>query len=599
MIFSIHYNTVWGENLRLVSGDKSYRMKWNEGNVWTANIRTPLKTYHYELYHENDFRRRENGQHRLSGKGPVRDKWIDWPVVRGAGTAVPVFSLRSIDDFGIGDFRDLHALVDWAVLTGQKIIQLLPVNDTTRHGGWGDSYPYSPISVFALHPMYIRLQDIGVEEDEEFKREQAALNALPEIDYPRVFETKMKYIRRAWEKKGEEDARRAEFKKFSRDNDFWLKKYCAFCVMRDGVDESQSSFYRWVQFHLDRQLQQESSYARSKGVYFKGDLPIGVARDGADAYFLPEYFNLDKNTGVPPDFFSEDGQNWGFPSYNWDNMSHNGYLWWRKRLEKMSEYFSAYRIDHILGWFRIWEIPVEMKSGKAGKYNPALPYSRKELKERGLDADERLFIKDDRRKGYFHPMISPDFTGIDDGIRQRFEALHNDYFFRRNNEFWKKNAEKKMPALLGASDMLACGEDLGLVADSVYEVMDQYGILSLELPIMDKGRPWPRLSVCTTSTHDFAPLRCSRGGDLSPRECSDIIKGVLSSQSKLAILPLQDWLSMSGELRRKEAAEERINEPADSNHHWRWRFHLNLENLLEAEALNSEIKTMLSQSGRI
>jgi 4-alpha-glucanotransferase len=505
-----------------------------------------------------------------------------------------VFSLRTADDFGIGEFRDLRPLVDWAAATGQCIIQLLPVNDTTRKGLWQDSYPYSPVSTFALHPLYMRLQEIGVPVDKAFLKEQAELNALPELDYPKVFKAKMKRIRKAFEDHGAKDLATAACKRFIKDNAAWLPEYAEFCARRDGLEPEYDV---WMQYHLDRQFSEEVAYARSKDVHFKGDLPIGVSADSAEAYWHPELFNLDSSTGAPPDYFSTDGQNWGFPTYNWEEMAKDDYAWWKARLRKMSQYFDAFRIDHILGFFRIWEIPTEFKSGMMGHFNPALPYSLREIQDMGLPLDG-LFHPDPRHPGMYQPLIAPASAGLPQWQQERFGALYNDFFYHRHDEFWRRNAEHKLPELLGATGMLACGEDLGMVPDCVPGVMDHWRILSLKMRGMEQEGPWKELSVCATSSHDMETLRMQCKQDPTVAECRDALLEFLNSPSMLAIFPLQDWLSIDLKLRRKDRDEERINQPADPHHHWRFRIHFDLRDLAQAEAFTYEVRDLVKASGR-
>lgn len=620
--FSIQYDTRWGESLAVVLGGKKYPLYWSEGNVWRAEVTASaaaLSDYTYVLMEDGIVTRPEWTRHFLKVKAgtktlDVKDSWIecpfcgcdfprmhsradfDKPGFRGAGTVIPVFALRSEDDFGIGDFRDLRPLVDWAARTGQSIIQLLPVNDTTRQGGWDDSYPYAPVSSFALHPIYVRLQDLGIRETPAFRKAQRELNALAEIDYPRVFKAKMAYVRKAWKACGAKDTASAAFKRFCKDNSEWLPEYADFCARRDG---EETLFYEWLQFHLDRQFFEEAEYARSKGVSFKGDLPIGVSGDSADAFFHPELFNLDCSAGAPPDFFSADGQNWGFPTYNWEAMAADDYSWWKKRLCKMSRWFDAFRIDHILGFFRIWEIPQGCVSGKDGHFNPALSYPGEEIVSMGLPL-EGLFHEDPRRPGEFQPLISPDTSSLQPWQKDRYDALYVDFFYHRNDGFWRRNALRKLPELLGATGMLACGEDLGMVPDCVNGVMDHEAILSLEMPCMEKGRPWPRKSVCATSSHDMQTLRMQQPEDPSPAECKRILQGCLDSASMLAIFPLQDWLSLDGSLRRPDRDAERINEPANPHHHWRYRMHFCLSRLLSDDAIgfNADVEGMLKDSAR-
>ena len=623
--FRINYHTRWGESLCLVSRDVKHPMQWGEGDDWTVTLpectAEELKDYSYIVMEDGLIRRTEWSHHsaRIDGRrasAAITDSWNDCPFegcpfprahqaemfdrpgFRGAGTAVPVFSLRTAGDFGIGEFKDLKPLVDWAAATGQCIIQLLPVTDTTRRGEWKDSYPYSPVSSFALHPLYIHLQDLGIRETAAFRKEQAELNALPELDYPRVFKAKMAWIRKAFETRGAKDLSSVAYKKFYIENAYWLGEYSEFCARRDS---NETEYHAWIQYHLDRQFSEMVAYARSKGISFKGDLPIGVSGDSADAYWHPELFNLDSSTGAPPDFFSVDGQNWGFPTYNWEEMAKDDYAWWKSRLRHMSRYFDAFRIDHILGFFRIWEIPAGFKGGLLGHFNPALPYSAEEISAQGLPI-EGLFHEDPRKPGMYQPLISPDKSGLEPWQLDRFEALYTDFFYHRHDGFWRRNAEKKLPELLGATGMLACGEDLGMVPDCVPGVMEGESILSLEMADMDKGRPWPYLSVCATSSHDMSTLRMQSdekgNGDLPPWEVMRILWEHLDSAPMLAIFPLQDWVALDPVLRREDFRNERINQPADPDHHWRYRFHRNLEDLLTSPRFISSIKALLEDSRR-
>ena len=620
--FKIRYNTEWGEDLFLVAGDRKYPMKWGEGAIWSVSVPDfpvqDLEDYTYVVMRRACIERTEWRHHsrkvpKKSVEALFNDSWIDCPVkgcpfprehqapmfdtpgFRGAGTAVPVFSLRSAAGFGIGEFRDLHPLVDWAAVTGQRVIQILPINDTTRKGGWEDSYPYNPVSSFALNPMYIRLQEIGVKEDSAFSRKRNELNALPEIDYPAVFKAKTKYMRQAFAAKGEADMQSASYKQFCQDNAFWLDEYAAFCAERDA---DSPDFHRWIQFHLDRQLKEEVAYARSKGIALKGDLPIGVSAHSADARFHPQLFNLDSRAGAPPDFFSKEGQNWGFPTYNWEHMAADGYAWWKARLRKMAEYFDAFRIDHILGFFRIWEIPAAYSGGSMGHFNPALPYSADELAKAGLPEDPAIFLEDPHRKGWFHPRISPDTSSLDFQQKKNFDQMYWDFFYHRHEEFWKLNGQKKLPELLCATGMLACGEDLGMIPQCVHEVMDHEKILTLEMPQMEKGRPWPYLSVCATSSHDLETLRMQKEDDRTPLECAGILQENLNSVSMLAIFPIQDWLSIDASLRREDFMSERINYPANPQNHWKYRLHLNLEDLAQETEFTSKVAAMINDSNR-
>lgn len=350
---------------------------------------------------------------------------FDLPAWKAAGVAIPVFSLRSEQSFGVGDFGDLKKMIDWAVLTGQKVVQILPINDTTITHTWTDSYPYNSISIYAFHPMHIDLNQLEALEDagqrESFEQQRLKLNALPQVDYEAVNQYKLKYLHLLFQQMGETLLESTGFRQFFKENKHWLVPYSVFCYLRDKYGtpvfrnwpEHQvyheevisrmaeedtacrpiARFNYFLQYVLHIQLRAASEYARSKGVLLKGDIPIGISPNSVEAWTEPHYFNLNGQAGAPPDPFSETGQNWGFPTYNWDTMQQDGYKWWKKRFHKMAEYFDAYRIDHILGFFRIWEIPSHSVQGLLGQFAPALPMSAEEINHFGLFFRKEAFTK--------------------------------------------------------------------------------------------------------------------------------------------------------------------------------------------------------------
>ncbi|MDR0413875.1 MAG: 4-alpha-glucanotransferase [Prevotellaceae bacterium] len=342
---------------------------------------------------------------------------------RGAGVAVPVFALRSDSSYGVGQFSDLKLLADWTKKAGLSMIQALPINDTSSTLTWRDSYPYSGISVFALHPIYLDLTPLAAcltaRQAEHLKAEQAELNALPEVDYERVMTLKWKYIRIAYRKEKSAIFAGKEYQEFFAQRKSWLQPYAAFCYLRSKYktacfaewedfatfsaakvaelaspefpDYDEVAIHCYVQLLLHRQLREAADYCRKLGIVLKGDIPIGISRNSCDAWVAPELYNMDAQAGAPPDAFSAAGQNWGFPTYCWSSMAQDGYSWWQQRLQAMSEYFDAFRIDHILGFFRIWEIPLHSVQGLLGYFSPALPLSIPELNRRGAWFDaERL-----------------------------------------------------------------------------------------------------------------------------------------------------------------------------------------------------------------
>ena len=565
---------------------------------------------------------------------------------RFSGVSIPVFSLRSTESHGIGDFSDLKKMADWTSLTGMSMIQLLPINDTTAYLTWRDSYPYNCISTLALHPIYINLNAIGKIKDTQLAKQMAQeatkLNSSQFLDYEKVWKSKMKFLRTLYQQEKEDTFAQPEFYSFSKSNKEWLLPYATFCALRDQFGTAnfrewgeysefswelvgkmtakgsplytQIHFWIFVQYHLHLQMSQAKEYAHSKGVAIKGDIPIGISRCSVEAWQYPHLFNFNQQAGAPPDAFSADGQNWGFPTYNWEEMEKDNYTWWKNRFTHFAKYFDAYRIDHILGFFRIWEIPVKYRSGMMGHFYPALPLSKDELASWGFGNIGRtgLFIEDPYTKGKFHPMIgglqSEEYALLTHGEKESYTRLYHNYFYERNNDFWYNNAMKKLQQLIASTNMLTCGEDLGMLNESVSRCMNNLKILSLELQIMPKeygvdlGNPakYPYLSVCTTSTHDCETLRMWLGlrngtNDATTEECYKTIAENMASPSMLAILPLQDWLSIDGTLRNPQASSERINIPSVADHYWRYRMHITLEDLCKADSLNRKIQELANR----
>ena len=657
--------------------------------------------------------------------------------VRLAGMLVPVFSLRSEGSFGVGDFGDLKKMVDLVCETGQRVLQILPVNDTTTTHSWTDSYPYSCISIFAIHPQYADLRQLpaltNAKQRNDFEALRQQLNALPQIDYEQVNHAKITYLRLLFAQEGSKVLSSKDFKEFLAEAGQWLVPYAQYCVLRDKYGTAcfeqwpdhntwneadraallnarssqyrEASFWYYVQFVLHTQLLDAHQYARKSHVVLKGDIPIGVSRYGCDVWTEPRYFNLNGQAGAPPDDFSVNGQNWGFPTYNWDEMLKDGCRWWIRRFQNMAQYFDAYRIDHVLGFFRIWEIPVNAVHGLLGQFQPALGMTREEIESYGLPFHEHqfcepfiadwviervfhehadevktkyldhahddiwkmkaeydtqrkvekafegvteqrelnlrdglyslisnvLFVRDHKEEGKYHPRISAQFNftyeALYDADKASFNRLYNDYFYRRNNQFWYDEAMKKLPVLVQATRMLVCAEDLGMVPDCVSWVMNELRVLSLEIQSMPKdphvrfghlGRN-PYRSVCTFSTHDMATLRQWWDEDASRTQdyfnsmlyhegnaphplpgwlARDVVSRQLASPSMLCVLSIQDWLAMDERIRLDDADAERINIPANPHHYWRYRMHISLENLMADKSFTENIRNLIVQNGR-
>lgn len=656
------------------------------------------------------------------------------PSLRLAGTVIPVFSLRSKNSWGVGDFGDMKLMADWLAATGQKVLQILPVNDTTVNGGDEDSYPYNCVSVFALNPLYTSMEALpllrSAKRNEYYQKEREKLNALPAVAYASVYRLKMRYLRELFEEAGSDMLSTGSFVAFVNEQRSWLQPYALFrflssrlrCNIWDWKDfpyysndtydrvvaafsdaPREVEFYYFVQYILYTQLTDAHNYANSIGVALKGDIPIGVAPNGVDVWCDREQFNLSVSAGAPPDMFSADGQNWGFPTYNWAQMASDGYSWWRRRLQYMSHFFDAYRIDHILGFFRIWEIPRSAVSGMAGRFSPSMPLTRHDISYFGLEFDEaahtRPYITADRIKTlfprnfkavtekYFTPLPdgaytfkecyrssmaiavsfgdddvkltaaakeallrlssevlfwcdgedaftprisafdTPAYTALGVSARSAYDRIYQHYFYDRHNKFWFEEGMRKLSPVLQATNMTACGEDLGMIPDCVPWVMKNLQVMSLEIERMPKiyGQPfgvpaaYPRLSVATPSTHDMSTLRewwqeeperiqqyynhhLGEQGrapqQLTGALAKKIIHNHIASSSMLALFAWQDLMAMDERLRRKDFMEERINMPSNRDHVWNYRMHIDIETLMKERSFNDLLRSMIEECGR-
>jgi 4-alpha-glucanotransferase len=546
---------------------------------------------------------------------------------------------------------------------------------------------------------------------------------------------KLGFLREIFPSQKAKTFKSGDYRQFFDRNRHWLVPYAAFCYLRDKF--GTTDFNRWpahqryepdeiaalaagdspayddlalnyfIQYHLHLQLQGATGHAHARGVIVKGDIPIGVYRHGADVWQQPELYHLDVQTGAPPDAFAVKGQNWGFPTYNWPRMREDGFAWWKQRFEQMSDYFDAFRIDHVLGFFRIWSIPAHAVEGILGRFVPAIPVDMSEFSRRGIAFDHdrytRPFITDKVLTAVFgdaagrvkrefvspagsgHYALKPGFAtqrevechfaAREDNERHRrikeglydlisnvilfddegapgrhfhfrfdmestasFKALpaavqaplrelYVDYFFRRQDAFWEREAMQKLPALKRATNMLVCGEDLGLVPACVPEVMKGLGLLCLEIQRMPKqmGREFsrpqdaPYLSVVTPSSHDMSTIRgwweedraltrkffnteLGQAGEApgvaGPEIVQAVVRQHLASPAMWSIFQLQDLLGMDGQLRRADPAAERINVPANPRHYWRYRLHLTLEELRQAKTFNTKLGEWVRQCGR-
>ena len=722
---------------------------WWEAKITALHLPTSFR-YKYGIWNDqtDQWVRYESGEDRVldiitfdsTSSCILHDGFIRMPnnTWRAAGLSIPVFSIRTEQSFGVGEFADLNLLADWGKKLGVRLIQILPVNDTTAYHNWKDSYPYAGISAFALHPIYISIRDIAGDEHadllKEWEAERKRLNASSVVDYERVMKAKWSLLRLLYERMGKTCLASTAYKSYWKEQQHWLKPYCVFSYLRDQYQTADFSewpehntydseaikplfkagsrsareiaFYGFVQFQLHLQLKSAVQYLHEQGIILKGDIPIGVNRHGCDAWISPDLYHMNWQAGAPPDDFTAIGQNWGFPTYNWNRMQADGFTWWRQRFEQMELYYDAFRIDHILGFFRIWSIPTHAVEGLLGRFVPAIPVRTDEFTQRGISFDanrycnpyindtylgqlfgqdaeairahflepaqmgtyalkpayttqkqiERYFVQhgdawpsgtrdklyqlvanviliaEEDNQGAYHFRISMDktysFACLPAEIQRSLHDLYLDYFFRRQDDFWFREAMQKLPPLKASTNMLVCGEDLGMVPHCVPDVMKQLGMLSLEIQRMPKDpnrtffhpQDAPYLSVVTPSTHDMSTIRgwweempdrtqsfynqeLKQWGE-APQYCEawvnrTIVEQHLLSPAMWSIFQVQDILGCSDQLRRILPQEERINDPANPNQYWQYRMHLPLEQLIHEQVFNEEFHRSVQMSGRV
>lgn len=572
---------------------------------------------------------------------------------RCAGINVPVFSLRTKRSLGCGELLDLIPLIDWASDAGFKIIQILPINDTSMTETDQDRYPYSMLSAFALHPIYLNLQTLAPElENEIFRPFIKELN-LPEFDYARTYFAKKELLKMLYIMRGEKDLNTEAFSKFYEKNKDHLRAYAAFCALRDYyrtsdfskwgkskvysellVDEVcekfDVSFYYFIQYHLDKQMRQVVSYAKKKGILIKGDFAMGIHPHSVEAWRFNEYFRWDQSMGAPPDFYNDQGQNWGFPSYDWDEIKEEEFFWLKSRLKWMEPYFSITRLDHVLGYFRLWEIPKKETIGLMGSFFPSIGYSDAELDVFGLDKKARKELFFFRNESY-HPRIDMEklkpFSMLDPVQQKIALQLFQFYFQERQEELWKLNGQEKLSTMKEATKMELCAEDIGVIPTCVAEVLSSFKMLNLHVQRMPKSfeiefehpEDFPETCVCTPSNHDTATLRewweedfemtkryyhtiLKRAGDppkkLTGILAQEIIQAHLASKARYAIFLLQDLIAMSEDLRFPNPSGERINDPAFPEGQWTFRMHLYVEELLLNPSFAQRVKKMLEGTNR-
>jgi 4-alpha-glucanotransferase len=515
----------------------------------------------------------------------AHEQWKRVGVKHHHGICVPLFSLYSEKSSGIGEFLDLLPLITWCKELGLDVLQLLPLNDI----GLGTS-PYSAISAFALNPLHLSLhalKDIEKVENYETKLTKVRYwNKTLRVKYHIVREIKYSILKSYYEVLFPSVSCSEAYLKFI-DENHWLKPYSLFRTIKElqfwqdwekwpeelkhpkapilhkiyDQYKSECDFSMFLQFLCYEQMKEVRDHAQKKGVFLKGDLPILISRDSTDVWSHPELFQLQYSAGAPSDIYSKEGQNWGFPIYDWDNLAKTDYAWWKDRLKIVGTLYHLYRIDHVVGFYRIWAIP----TGKSASEGQFLPPTEKEQKQLG-------------------------------------EAL--------------------MKMMIHSTSALPIGEDLGLVPTWVKSSLHALGICTTKM--MRWERKWEDdgffinpskytpVSMSTLSTHDSdtlilwwrhfpkeAKLFCEYKGwtyepFLSKERLKEIIYESHHSNSLFHINLLFEYLSAFPDLVSGNPSNERINIPGKIlDRNWSYRIPVSVETLVTHEGLKDLFQDIL------
>ena len=661
------------------------------------------------------------------------------------GIVVPLSALYTKDCPSCGDFLALKDLAGFCEKAGFSIVQLLPVNDTGTQ-----SSPYSGLSAFALHPLFIRINALpefaaAMKGNKAFatayKAFEKEFGYKKRFDYDAVLGEKTKLLHLLFnyiEKKNSKDEAEAnklnkELAKFVRSNQ-WIIPYAVFKNIKDEnmqaswkswdesiqklsydqiklkwqnkAKKSSHDFFVWCQLRASEQFKEGAESLRAKKIILKGDIPILMNEDSVDCWTYPEFFRQELRAGSPPDGGNPMGQNWGFPTYDWDRLEADEFTWWKDRIKTSAQYYDAFRIDHILGFFRIWASKENETTAYLGHTIPYADFTRKTLNELGFDDDRIKWISEphiptgiiesitwnhdeatavlekvcDRVKTEelwtFKKEIDGDKeiyamnffedegknNAVKNALAEKWRdrsliQIKKDRFIKvyafenstawktlsgeeqeklrklfeeievKENKLWEKQATTTLSAIVHASDMIPCAEDLGVNLPVMPEVLKKLDILSLKVirwtRQWDKpGQPYipftdyPELSVATTSVHDSSTLRqwwnqekdsvwafinsveCENKPDgnsaFTPEIAEFILSSLASCKSALLINPLQDYLFLEHSFYLENEDDERINIPGSVNtFNWTYRIPVTIEEMSGNKGLLNKIKTIV------
>lgn len=518
---------------------------------------------------------------------PAGNMWKIIGIRQHHGIVIPLFSLYSHKSCGLGEFPDLLPVIDWCNTVGFDVIQLLPLNDTGMQPS-----PYSALSATALNPMHLGLASLP-NLDQSFQLVALAQEIAKEtkwnerIQYSTIYSKRQYFLKLYLETFSDQILHSQDYQSFILKNS-WLKEYALFKTLKiqqqwkhwedwplelknpsiETCDHllkeynSEISFHMILQYLCFQQLQHVKHYANEHKVLLKGDIPILINRDSADVWFYRSYFQLQHSAGAPPDMYAKDGQNWGFPIYHWEMLETDDYQWWKQRLQIATLFYDIYRLDHVVGFFRIWAIPIG-KLGREGKFIPEDP------------------------------------------------------------SIWIPHGKKILQMMLESCPMLPIGEDLGTVPSEVRKCLKELGICGTK--VMRWERLWDEkdqpfipfdeytpVSMTTVSTHDsdtillwwknsveeakkFADfMGLTYQTSLSKENLFSILQASHHTKSLFHINLLNEYLALIPGLTWPNPQDERINIPGViTEHNWSYRFRKPVEELVTNQELKDLIKAIL------
>lgn len=387
------------------------------------------------------------------------------------GTAIPLGAIKTKKSVGCGEFQDLIPFADLCKKSGIKIIQLLPVNDTGT-----ESSPYSALSAFALHPLYVTLEKLT--EDEaivaKIKKLRKKYKDFQRFPYKDLRQDKLALLREIFASKKDEIAASTEISAWLSENP-WVKEYAVFMNLKDVNNEASYKqwpenkdvdakkiqelwdcketkekhlFFVWLQYNLDKQFAEAATYVRSLGIMLKGDIPIMMNEDSTDAWANKDFFNDSLRAGSPVDNENPTGQNWGFPTYNWKNLEKADYSWWKNRLICASKYYDMYRIDHVLGFFRIWAIPHGECTAVLGHTEPFEPITKDELYGLGFNDDRiKWLLKPHVETRTIEEVNNNDYLGTHGILQKVMDRIGNEELWlfkdsiKTDQDIWDSDIE--------------------------------------------------------------------------------------------------------------------------------------------------------------